>query len=65
MKLHKDEILTGLMITGIIAVVGALAFGLHSLGKTVNWNLMYKGHATDLVCEMVKPEHLANPESCN
>lgn len=64
MKLHKDEILTGLMITGIIVVVGALAFGLHSLSKTVNWNMMYKDHAISLVCEMVKPEYLVNPEEC-
>ena len=64
MKLHKDEILTGLMITGIIVVVGALAFGLHSPSKTVNWNLMYKGRVTELVCEMVKPEHLVNSEQC-
>jgi len=63
--IHKDKILTGLTIVGIIAVIGILAFGLHSLGKTINWNMMYKGHATSLICEMVKPEHLVNPENCN
>lgn len=62
--IHKDEILTGIVIVGIIAVVGVIAFGLHSLSKTFNWNMMYKDHATSLICEMVKPEHLVNPELC-
>lgn len=60
----KDNILTGMMIIGIIVIIGVIAFGLHSLSKTINWNLMYKDHAVELVCEMVKPEHLINPEDC-
>ena len=62
--IHKDEILTGLIILAIIAVIGIIAFGLGSLDKTITWNMMYKDHAISLICEMVKPEHLVNPEQC-
>ena len=60
----KDLILTGLMITVLAIVAIALGLGLHNLGKTLTWNMMYKDHAISLVCEMVKPEYLVNPEQC-
>lgn len=60
----KDKILAGLIIAVILVVVGILAYGLHKLGKTPTWNMMYKDHAISLICEMVKPEHLVNPEQC-
>jgi hypothetical protein len=33
--------------------------------RSKNYKLGYESHVRGTVCEMVKPEHLQNPEDCN
>ncbi|RLC97003.1 MAG: hypothetical protein DRI46_13360 [Chloroflexi bacterium] len=33
--------------------------------RSKNYKLGYESHVKGTVCEMVKPEHLKNPEMCN
>lgn len=54
------------VVGGIIAVVIFIIFcyWMFLLEKDMNWNMMYGDKATELVCEMVKPEYLKDPDVC-
>lgn len=52
--------------TTIIAllIVGAVAYGIYLMKREVNSFLFYDDATKDVVCQMVSPAALRNPEDC-
>lgn len=41
-----------------------VVYGIFYFFKSFSWWIFYEGFALDLICEMVKPEHLITPSKC-
>lgn len=41
-----------------------LTYGVWQLSRTINYSLSYEDMVQETVCEIVKPEHLKEPEKC-
>lgn len=54
------------LAVGFIAVLIAagLAYGGFHLQRWFHWEFAYGDNVKQTVCDMVKPEHLKNPEDC-
>lgn len=50
-------------LTAVVLFVAAV-YGLWQLSRTINYNISYADMVEETVCEMVKPEHLKEPEKC-
>lgn len=63
-KLKLVGVVSAILV--VIMIAGYLFWYLpYQYERSKNYKLGYESHVRATVCEMVKPEHLKNPEDCN